>query len=562
MTTPKTKQDSVSLNKPLAMHEMMLLQQCRNKSSSSLSLEPVTLNAISRPGVVQAACASMQTMPQLQDATQYIPISSPPTSALMDNTSSSSSPSSSSSSRNLCSIPELEAEEDDDEAEEGIGDTTNHTNNTNTSDDSQTTYSAPSMYSESQDADDGKDGAQQEELPPFRRFALHQPELVTSPSTMPLQPINRRSSWNDNSSNNNDSAPTRSESPTGRLSLIDDSSVEEDRSAIIRRNVYGVRRTRFASLQGRPPPAPFQTQRQHNSPSMSATNTSSRSLPSSFPLTADSTSRGDLPTSMLRGRSRNTRDSQQRSDDSSSASSSSSGSSSLRGHRSAQQATFNNLTVRSLSSSNLGVNSGNNTSLLVNRVSNKPITDPYGDVGVYTGTVLRNSGKPHGFGVMKYIARDNERIYEGMWSEGRWKGVGKLTYPNDDVVYEGEFHNDMRHGHGTLTRKSTKYVGEFFEDQKHGKGTLTAEDGSTYAGEFVHGMQQGRGRAEFAGGGYYEGEWKDNMYHGYGVCLWPGGRFYQGEFVENRSHGQGVEFNPDGTIRHEGEWRDNKPVRK
>ena len=194
-------------------------------------------------------------------------------------------------------------------------------------------------------------------------------------------------------------------------------------------------------------------------------------------------------------------------------------------------------------------------------VDNQPITDIHNQVGVYSGTLLVETNQPHGFGSIKYISRDNGRFYEGHWQNGRMHGQGHLLYPNGDE-YEGDFYQDMRHGHGVLQKHThTRYVGEWQHDERHGKGLLTTADGSTYEGDFVGGVQQGFGRADFAKGGYYEGQWKQNMYWGTGICVWPSGRMYSGEFVKNKSHGQGIELNPDGSMRYEGMWNDNKPMK-
>lgn len=44
-------------------------------------------------------------------------------------------------------------------------------------------------------------------------------------------------------------------------------------------------------------------------------------------------------------------------------------------------------------------------------------------------------------------------------------------------------------------------------------------------------------------------------------CRWADGRSYRGEWKEGRANGYGVETRPNGTIRHDGEWRDDRPIR-
>jgi hypothetical protein len=39
------------------------------------------------------------------------------------------------------------------------------------------------------------------------------------------------------------------------------------------------------------------------------------------------------------------------------------------------------------------------------------------------------------------------------------------------------------------------------------------------------------------------------------------GRRYRGEWRNGMAHGHGTETYPNGSIRHEGEWMDDEPVR-
>ena len=44
-------------------------------------------------------------------------------------------------------------------------------------------------------------------------------------------------------------------------------------------------------------------------------------------------------------------------------------------------------------------------------------------------------------------------------------------------------------------------------------------------------------------------------------CRWSDGRSYRGEWKDGRANGYGVETRPNGTIRHDGEWKDDRPIR-
>ena len=96
---------------------------------------------------------------------------------------------------------------------------------------------------------------------------------------------------------------------------------------------------------------------------------------------------------------------------------------------------------------------------------------------------------------------------------------------------------------------------------KKTQGTFTWPDGAVYQGDFVNGQRHGQGKYTFSDGGCYEGSWKDGRYDGYGTCVWEDGRKYQGEWKQGMAHGHGVETYSNGTVRHEGLWQDDEPVR-
>jgi hypothetical protein len=43
---------------------------------------------------------------------------------------------------------------------------------------------------------------------------------------------------------------------------------------------------------------------------------------------------------------------------------------------------------------------------------------------------------------------------------------------------------------------------------------------------------------------------------------WSDGGWYEGNWVYGEMDGYGKEVRPDGTMRHQGEWRKGQPVRK
>jgi len=189
-------------------------------------------------------------------------------------------------------------------------------------------------------------------------------------------------------------------------------------------------------------------------------------------------------------------------------------------------------------------------------VKEKTIQDPYGDHGVYSGMLL--GGRPNGQGKMKY---DDGRMYVGQWKHGRWHGHGKTLFSNGDM-YTGDYVKDKRHGKGRYEWKDGRiYDGDFDIDHRDGQGCYSFPDGSRYSGTFKAGIRHGKGCYQFADSSVYNGEFRDGKYHGIGECVWADGRCYRGEWYQGQAHGYGVEIRANGTVRHEGEWYKDRPIR-
>ena len=189
-------------------------------------------------------------------------------------------------------------------------------------------------------------------------------------------------------------------------------------------------------------------------------------------------------------------------------------------------------------------------------VNNKKIVDPYGDYGTYTGVLIR--GVPDSYGVMKY---EDGRVYTGSWKCGRWNGHGKTIFTNGDC-YTGEYLDDQRHGIGRYEWADGRtYDGKFEADHREGSGIYSWPDGSVYNGDFHKGLRHGDGTYTFVDGSVYNGEWKNGKQTGIGECVWKDGRCYRGEWVDGQAHGYGIEVRADGTIRFDGTWKRDRPIR-
>lgn len=137
--------------------------------------------------------------------------------------------------------------------------------------------------------------------------------------------------------------------------------------------------------------------------------------------------------------------------------------------------------------------------------------------GSYTGFCCKITMLPNGQGCMQYFGRENLVSYDGEWHQGIWHGYGSLQFQSRDC-YVGEFRNGSREGTGTyLWNDGSQYEGRFEQDARTGKGCFTWADGNFYKGDFVSGKREGLGQYTFVkSGDMYSGHWKDGHYYGFG----------------------------------------------
>lgn len=94
--------------------------------------------------------------------------------------------------------------------------------------------------------------------------------------------------------------------------------------------------------------------------------------------------------------------------------------------------------------------------------------------GVYEGDVT-NCNIREGKGIMKY---KNGTVYEGEMQNNQRKGKGKFIYKNGDI-YEGNWDNDLPNKHGIMTYKSgniKSYNGNWKDGKFFGLGSMTYEN--------------------------------------------------------------------------------------
>lgn len=184
-------------------------------------------------------------------------------------------------------------------------------------------------------------------------------------------------------------------------------------------------------------------------------------------------------------------------------------------------------------------------------ISNEAITE-LPDNSLYEGQW--HDEKRHGKG--KLLWTDGS-FFEGQWVNDKANGYGRLIHFDGDV-YEGQWKDDQANGFGIYIHNAGgKYEGDWVNDKQHGYGREIWPDGTEYKGEFVNGIKQGKGVFTWSNGCIYEGDFIHNNIEGYGTHKWKDGRQYKGQWKNNKMNGRGIFTWPDGRF-YEGHYKDDK----
>ena len=159
-----------------------------------------------------------------------------------------------------------------------------------------------------------------------------------------------------------------------------------------------------------------------------------------------------------------------------------------------------------------------------------------GEGGIVEGYFI--DGKINGKGIMKNLEGYN---YEGGFFKGMKEGIGKEE--NNKIIYNGEFHQNLKCGKGNCYFKllDNKYEGEFDKNVINGKGVYVwKKEGNYFKGYFINGQMNGRGLFVWKDGSKYYGNYKNNLKEGKGKFIWPNGKIFDGNFLNGKPHGKGL----------------------
>ena len=125
--------------------------------------------------------------------------------------------------------------------------------------------------------------------------------------------------------------------------------------------------------------------------------------------------------------------------------------------------------------------------------------------------------------------------YIGVFVNGQLEGKGKVK--SSTTEYEGELHENMRHGYGEMNelKLNRSYKGQWYMNKRHGLGEQRYADGAVYDGYWVHDKRQGHGVIKYSDSSY-EGQWRNDMHNGQGIYNHLCGYSYEGIFENNKPY--------------------------
>eukprot|EP01126_Amoeba_proteus_P043679 TRINITY_DN4808_c0_g1_i3.p1 TRINITY_DN4808_c0_g1~~TRINITY_DN4808_c0_g1_i3.p1 ORF type:complete len:199 (-),score=54.19 TRINITY_DN4808_c0_g1_i3:152-748(-) len=167
--------------------------------------------------------------------------------------------------------------------------------------------------------------------------------------------------------------------------------------------------------------------------------------------------------------------------------------------------------------------------------------------GTYVGEM--EHGKRSGEGTITY--KDGS-TYVGMWKHDYWNGIGKLT--TNQFTYSGLFVKGMYEGKGRLEfhdqfhNVESTYDGNFHNNLRHGKGKFTSKMGFiiSYDGDWQDGIQEGQADIQYANQDIYRGPVSNGAPHGNGKMMLVNGVVLEGKFVYGVLEGKVEVSNSEG----------------
>lgn len=145
----------------------------------------------------------------------------------------------------------------------------------------------------------------------------------------------------------------------------------------------------------------------------------------------------------------------------------------------------------------------------------------------------------HGVGYRAYP--DQELVYVGDYQDNMKQGKGKLWSRSEKRwVFDGNWANDMKNGFGEMWKKGVTYKGNWANDKLDGIGRMDWPSGQSYEGSFAADIRNGEGTMIYPTGDTYVGTWRNGRPNGKGVYQWKSGEVYEGEWTDGVMNGSGA----------------------
>ena len=161
-----------------------------------------------------------------------------------------------------------------------------------------------------------------------------------------------------------------------------------------------------------------------------------------------------------------------------------------------------------------------------------------------------------------YDYENNE--YNGYMKFGKKNGKGKFIFNNNEMIYVGNFKNDIREGKGNLFSVDNLYLydGDWKNDKYNGSGSLVSPVEGKYVGEFKDGLFEGNGYLIDNEKNVYNGKFKGGKKFGEGELSMINGNKYIGKFKNDKYNGKGKLIDSKGNFIQEGVFKDGEFISK
>lgn len=145
----------------------------------------------------------------------------------------------------------------------------------------------------------------------------------------------------------------------------------------------------------------------------------------------------------------------------------------------------------------------------------------------------------HGFGYRAYA--DPELIYAGEYLNNLKNGKGKLWSCSEKRwVFDGNWADDCKNGYGEMWKKGVTYKGNWAHDKLDGIGRMDWPSGQNFQGSFSKDLRNGEGTMVYPNGDQYVGMWRNGRPHGKGMYQWKSGEVYDGPWEDGIMNGEGA----------------------